>query len=326
MLKFLITIISIFIVAIVLFVAYFLIINRNSDTTVQTLSKILIGLFAIFVLIVFEIFSPLQSETKKVKLLIMTDGKGRTNVFFDELLKIGSEHGRGSQALHIVSLFAPPKNKKEAIQNKMNSVLLDIIEMATLTWLANRQGHVHWDTINEYFEGISGGGGKIDISPNAEKDPLKISIEEIKDLLKENFFQVPRGHLGELFLPSGSKITTERSGLIRTIKISNKYVDEFKIEILLISSGGLTYASLGENIKKQTLKDKSPDSWYTRHFLVNFSAKYNKLRRGSPETKIQRRWINGIMADYYNDFEWSLIKTDLEKFYNQNTNQEEQSR
>jgi hypothetical protein len=315
--KYLITIVAIIIAGFVSFIVWYLAINRTSETATQTLLKIIIGLFTISILICFDILSPGKVETKEVKLLMLINKTGEVDGFVNELQKTGSEHSKGYQEINNVIVFTPRKNKDNTKQYKLDSDHLDIVEMATFFWLSTRN-RAHWDVQNKYFEGISGGGGNQRKSMGAENKPLKLDDKKLAEILERNIFQADGGYLPWMFLPSGSKMTTERTELSRIIKISNKYIDEFKIEITHVGHGGLLWTDLGENIKKYKLGKDINESWYTSHFIINLSVKYNRLRKGSPETKKQIAWINSIMEDYYNDFDWRLIKKDLEKYYSLN--------
>jgi len=303
-------ILIIFSLVIIVFCGWQLWVNRASENFTQIFLKITTGLLVILLLVLYEVYSPLPAESKEVKVLILRN-KNMETANFDfhkRLLKTGSEHRKVYDALHDVEMLF---GRKESSTIRQNDLSLDLLEMTIWLWLAGKY-NLHWRVENKTFEGISGGGGTGDIANDAEKNPYAFTGEDLRETLKDNMFIVPEWRIGVIYLPSNSTVNIERTSLTRTIKISNRHIDEFKIKITSMGHSGLTYTDLGENIKK-TLE--SPDSWYANNYRVNFEVKYDKWRRGSPETKQQKEWVSEIMADFYNDFEWSLVKPDLEKAY-----------
>lgn len=288
-------------------------VNRHDEKIAQIGVKILIlAIVTSFTLIIFQIISPLPSDSKTVDILILRNKKV-VNIkdFSEKLLKVGSPHKNGYGLLHIVSLFSP-KNKDIEIDPEVISI--DLLETSFWTWLSKRY-HLHWDVDIEYFEGISGGQEHTKKSTDAEKNPTKFSSDDIQSYLQDSIFLVPTGQLRGISLPSGSTLNIiERNKHRRIYQIKNKHID-FKIEIRNIGSSGLVYTTLGENIKK-TLP--SSESWYSDNLKVKFECRYTKRLRGSLATKKQREWVNEIMNDFYNDFEWRLVKPDLEKAYSSN--------
>ena len=302
------------ILAIILFLsagsAYLILVNRHDEKIAQIGVKILVlAIVTSFTLVIFQIISPLPSESKTVDVLILRNKK-IVNIkdFFEKLLKVGSPHKNGYELLHTTSLLSP---KNEDIEIDPEVISIDLLEMSFWTWLSKRY-HLHWDVDIEYFEGISGGQGNLEKSADAEKNPKELSSDDIAGYLKDSIFLVPKGQLLGVSLPSGSTLNIiARDNHRRAFQIQNKFID-FKIDIHKVGNSGLLVTTLGENIRK-TLP--SPDSWYSDNFKVKFECRYNRFFRGSLDTKKQREWVNEIMDDFYNDFEWQLVKPDLEKAY-----------
>jgi len=288
-------------------------VNKHDEKIAQIGVKILIlAIVTSFTLVIFQIISPLPSDSKTVDVLILRNKKV-VNIkdFFEKLLKVGSPHKNGYELLHTTSLFSP-KNKGIEIDPEVISI--DLLEMSLWTWLSKRYA-LHWDVDIEYFEGISGGQGNINPAVDAEKNPTILSSEEIQEYLQDSIFLVSKGQLRKISLPSGSTLNIiERHKYKRIYQIKNKHID-FKIEIYKIGQSGLLFTTLGENIKK-TLP--SAESWHSDNLKVKFECRYSKRFRGSLATKKQRKWVNEIMNDFYNDFEWRLVKPDLEKAYSSN--------
>ncbi|GAF77533.1 unnamed protein product, partial [marine sediment metagenome] len=91
---------------------YLLWVNRYDEKIAQIGVKILLlAIVTSFILIIFQILSPLPSESKTVDILILRNKEVvNTKDFFEKLLKVGSSHKNGYGLLHQVSLFSP-KNK-----------------------------------------------------------------------------------------------------------------------------------------------------------------------------------------------------------------------
>lgn len=307
------TIVGIILLGLLIGSVYLILVNRHDEKIAQIGVKILIiAIVTSFTLIIFQIISPLPSDSKTVDILILRNKKV-VNIkdFSEKLLKVGSLHKNGYGLLHNVSLFSP---KNKGIKINPDVISIDLLEMSFWTWLSKRY-HLHWDVDIEYFEGISGGQGNINKSADAEKNPKKLSSDDISGYLQDSIFLVPKGHLWGLSLPSGSTLNIiERDKHRRAFQIKNKFID-FEIDIHKVGGSGLLFTTLGENIRK-TLP--SPDSWYSDNFKVKFECKYSKWFRGSLNTKKQKKWVNEIMNDFYNDFDLSLVKPDLEKAYSSN--------
>jgi len=290
-----------------------ILVNKHDEKIAQIGVKILIlAIVTSFTLVIFQIISPLPSDSKTVDVLILRNKKV-VNIkdFFEKLLKVGSPHKNGYELLHTTSLFSP-KNKGIEIDPEVISI--DLLEMSLWTWLSKRYA-LHWDVDIEYFEGISGGQGNINQAVDAEVNPTKFSSDDIQEYLQDSIFLVDKGQLWKLSLPSGSSLNIiDRTKCRRSYQIKNKHID-FTIDIHKVGGSGLLVTTLGENIRK-TLP--SPDSWFSDNFKVKFECRYSKWFRGSLNTKKQKKWVNEIMNDFYNDFEWRLVKPDLEKAYSSN--------
>jgi len=249
------------------------------------------------------------SDNKSVQVSILRNKK-EVNVydFMVKLLKVNSRHKKGYVLLNNVNLFFP-KNK-EIIANS-DVIAFDLLEMAFWTWLSKRY-HLHWDVDIDEIEGISGGGGTIDIKSDAEKEPLKLSLEDIQKYLKNNTYSAHKGNIWGITLPSGSSLDIQRNGAYsRIINIKNQYID-FKIKMYHPGNSGLEFTVFGENIKKSL---QSPEEWFVEDFKVKFDCKYTIPDNETLQFEKQKKWVNEIMENFYNDFEWALIEPDLDKAY-----------
>lgn len=257
-------------------------------------------------------YFPLPNDGNTTDVLILRkEGRLGIGEFESKLLKVGSTHKEGYVLLNSVNIFFP-RNDEIEVDSKTEA--LDLLEMTFWLWLAKRY-NVHWEVDIDRFDAISGGQYVISPSKNSEENPMKLLPSQLQEHLYDNTYLVHEGQLWGITLPSGTSVNAiERTSSRRIFQIENKHID-FRIEIYKIGQSGLDYTTLGENIKKAL---ESPDSWYSENFKVKFDCKYKKLFRGSPSTIKQKEWINELIKDFENDFEWDLIKPDLERAYSGN--------
>jgi len=287
--------------------------NRESTNSIELFTKIFIAFIAAFLIIILDIFKPAVSDTKTVKVLILrNDDDVETNDFSDRLLKI-NPFTNGYYLLHQVNLFS----KKIEDNKDKKTIALDLIESTFWVWLAKTY-NIHWEVDKTYFEGISGGGGNIEISKNAEKETTKYKLDKLKVDLKDNYYEISPGFFWGLSLPKNTKVTfLERSSHERTVLFSNNYI-QFKISIYQIGNSGLNFSNLGETIIQSLSKYyHEPDKFYTNNIIVEFNCDYSRWLKGSPTTKKQKFWVNEIMDDFYKDFDWEKLKPEIEKIYNE---------
>ena len=80
-----------------------------------------------------------------------------------------------------------------------------------------------------------------------------------------------------------------------------------------IGTSGTGFTKLGEQLAKD-LPGKKQD-WISDRLFLNMSCDFSSIRKGSPHLKKQREWINVMMDRIENDFDWTIIKPDLQKAY-----------
>lgn len=294
--------------------SWFLIINRADDKFNQIFSKVLIALVAAIVLIGFELLLKPKPIEKKVKVLTLRN-KTYTNLteFSNRLLKINSDFKNGYSIMSTVELFSINNINKLGNKYKPDQISLDNLEYSFWTWLGKKYT-IHWDIEQDYFEGISGGGGNTSAVQDADKETKILKYEELKSLLSSNqLINDIHGGFFKINFPKGSHIEIiEDTENRRAYKIHNKYYKLY-IEMYSIGTSGLTYTTLGEKIKK-TLK-ASDNEWYSDRLILKMKCEFSSFRKGSPQLIKQKNWIIDIMEGIEHDFDWEKIKPELEKAY-----------
>jgi hypothetical protein len=295
---------------------WFLIINRADDRFNQIFSKILIALVAAIVLIGFELLIKPKPVESKVKVLTLRN-KDYTNIreFSNRLHKINSEYKNGYSLMSNTEIFNANEIKKLGDNYNSDQIGLDNLEFSFWAWLGNKY-MIHWDIEQDYFEGISGGGGNTSAAENADKETMILKYSDLKTMLISNQF-IPEGHgqFFEIHFPKSTKIKViEDTKNRRSYKISNKYYNLI-IEMYSIGNSGLTYTTLGENIK-EALKATNTD-WYSDRLIIKMKCDFSSFYKGSPHLIKQKQWIIDIMDGIAHDFDWDNIKPELERAYNQ---------
>jgi hypothetical protein len=288
---------------------WFFTLNYGSNKLNQTLVKIVGFLAAALVFIFLDIFSVNNEFSTSIKVL-MPRNKGYYLVdkFTNKLDFVGSDHVKGYSLMDRVIVFSKHNSEKQF--NNENALSLDIVEMTFWQWMSSKY-HLHWQVVNEEFIGIQGGGSTGSKAENASDSTKFISHAEMSEILKDNFLELHEPFYWGIHLPYKSKlIVIKRDEYERTYKINSKNIETL-ISIRWVGNSGIEYSKLGDAILKELHKGE----WYSNNIRVTFETKTKRLRVFSLETKNQIKWINEIQDDFYNDFDWSLIKVDLEKAY-----------
>ncbi len=294
--------------------SWFLIINRADERFNQIFSKILIALIAAIVLIGFELLVRPKPVEKKIKVLTLRN-KDYTNMseFSNRLLKINSDYKNGYSIMSDIEIFSSKHVESIGEDYDAESIGLDNLEYSFWTWLGKKY-MIHWDIEQDYFEGISGGGGNTSIAQNADKQTRKLKYKELKDLLISNqLMPEEHGRFFEIHFPKNTSIDViEDSKHRREYIIKNKYYS-LTVTIYSIGGSGLTYTNLGEKIKAGLSGNK--DEWYSDRLILSMKCNFSSFRKGSPELIKQKNWIIDIMNGIEHDFDWSNLKPELEKAY-----------
>ncbi len=290
---------------------WFFALNYGSNKLNQTLVKIVGFLAAALVFIFLDVFLVNNEMTSTIKVLLP---RSEDTYIFDELFNkldyIGSDHLKGydlmSQEMYFLKFDAEKQFTNESARS------LDIVEMTFWNWMSNKYA-LHWQVVNEEFIGFRGIGGCKGNSKaeNANDSTKFISYDEMSEILRNNTLELSRVFYGGIHLPEKSILSVlkrdkyERSYLINTKNI------ETKISIRSVGNGFMEHSRLGDSL----IKDLPKGKWHSNNIIVTLETKTKRARIFSPETKKQIAWIKEIQDDFYNDFDWSLIKIDLEKFY-----------
>jgi len=298
-----------FIVILIGSLIWFSAINFGSNKLNQTLMKIIGFLAAALVFFFLDIFSINNEFSTSIKVLMP---RNKNQYLVDKLSQkldyVGSDHVKGYNLMDEVMTFSRHNSEK---QFKNESALsIDIVEITFWQWMSSKY-RLHWQVVNEEFIGIQGGGSLGFKAENASDSTNFISHLDMSELLRDNYLELHKPFYAGIHLPYKSKlIVINRNEHERTYEIISKNI-ETRINITCSNNSGIEHSRLGDSILKELPKGE----WYSNNVRVKFQTKKKRLRIFSEETKSQTKWINEIQDDFYNDFDWSLIKVDLEKAY-----------
>jgi len=292
----------------------FLILNRADEKFNQIFSKILIALIAAIVLIGLELLVNPKPIEKKIKILTLRN-KDYTilSEFSKKLLKANSDFKNGYLIMSDIETFSSQHIQNLGNKYDPETISLDNLEYSFWTWLGKRY-MIHWDIDQDYFEGISGGGGNISINRGADKETENVSYLELKNLLKSNqLMPFEHGRFFNIQFPKNTKIKIiEETKHRRAYEIKNNYF-KLNVEMYSIGTSGLTYTTLGEKIIESL---KAVDNeLYSDRLIMNLKCSFSSIRKGSPNLIKQKDWILDIVNGLEHDFEWNNIKPELEKAY-----------
>lgn len=288
---------------------WFFTLNYGSNKLNQTLIKIVGFLAAALVFIFLDIFTVNNELSATIKVL-MPRNKNNYLIenFSNKLTFIGSDHAKGYNLMHSVILFSRQNSEKQF--NNENGRSLDFVEMTFWQWMSSKY-RLHWQVDNEEFIGIQGGGSTGSKAENASDSTNFISYDEMSEILKDNILELNKGFYMGIHFPYMSNLTVLKSDEYERAYLINSKNIETKIYIRCVGNSGIEGSKLGYLI----LKDLPKGDWYSNNIIIKFESKIKRPRIFSIETKNQIKWIHEIQNDFYNDFDWSLIKSDLEKAY-----------
>jgi hypothetical protein len=288
------------------------VINEGSPSLLASLLK---SLFGPVILSLFffgsELISPVASIKDEVYVFAPRQGE---DVFWEELVKIGSSHANGIEVLRSInwdpSVLPKPSTKEDpgVSENRIYPYYLGRFEVAFWNWIDNSYGG-HWQRKLNRFIGISSSSGGGEEVPDAEPNPQRFCKTDIEAFLDSNqalklFPNMLTVHA--LGFPSGTKLTVT-GRYPRSIFIKTKNI-EFTIVIGIGAFETMGGGPLAEKIRtKLGLANPQID-----FFDVRFEIKTKNLRRWSPNTEKQIAWAKEFIENFKNDFSWELIRKDLE--------------
>ena len=283
---------------------YLIWLNRDSRESIALFIKVAAAILVAVTLLTYELTTPVPKDTAKIKFLILRD----KNLLID-LSRIlsysGSEHLKGYQTLYLLSLFG--LNKKEVESIDKDKLFHGLVEASIWKWLADTY-HLNWWALDrKIFQGISGGGGNVE-QPRADETE-KISYD-INNQLSEIMPGLRVNSFHDISLPKGTNVNVKRigSGYVE-ITFSNIHMD-LSITLYHVGNAGVLGTRLGDELLKKLPKS---DEYYSWNYFISIEAKYNPWLKWSPETNRQRKWAKELIELMRNDFDWDLVKKDLEK-------------
>jgi len=306
---------SMLVVTMILFAGLLLLIwfNRDSERVWSLSLKVIGAVAAGAFLLIYELQSPLEEYVVDVPVIVILDDELQLAPLTRPLADVGSQHLQFSTSFFMAKSLAVgtieiPEDHDKAFDARQEYAL-DLLEKAFWMWVGQGQPG-HWQTEQEMFYGVAGYSGSTRQAASAERNPRLYSAEEIRSLLGKNTLIGATWGIG-LCLPSGSRLSIERSEGARTARIDNRHVS---VEIDMQSRSG---GYIDETGMLQTLLydlAQPEGKWTSAEINVRFRARYNRWLRGSSSTAQQREWIEAMTRRFEHDFGWTGIREDLEKY------------
>ncbi len=304
-----ISFILIFILVILIVVIFwFLIINWGSSKLNLTILKLIGVILATSIFIIFDVFSTENEFSKNIRVVLLKDKESYYNDYLSsKLFYIGSEHSKGYQKITHMECFA---KKNYSDKQKFTKNSLDLLEVSFWSWFADLY-HIHWQVNMKSFHGISGFYATSDIIKGANKVFEEITYETMSVILEDNSFTMWEGMFLGAKLPKGAKLeVVSRDNYKRDYKIETPNLI-LSITIFGDCNSSTEFSMLGKHFKS----DLPKNNIYSENFVVEISCLLKRSKIFSLQTQEQLKWVRQIQNQFYEDFDWFLIKPDLEKYF-----------
>ena len=171
-----------------------------------------------------------------------------------------------------------------------------LLQKAIIDILAQHHRHA-WETDISRFdigtvEEMSGP------SPNASAPGMKLSFEEIKQLLKNNRFQDSRFMQPELTLPRRTKVRIKAPEINSTAGEEGEIVFENDFVHLSIKTRfSSSMRSLGPYRLIFGYTSDKDNEFQRAEYLITINAEFNRLRSGHPEMSKYKHWVEQVASE-----------------------------
>lgn len=282
-------------------VFYFLFLNRESDSVLPILLKVITAILAAVALLSIDLFKAPEEFHSKTHFLVLWNKNDELMNLTPVAVALNLHQWHAYSLLDKTWLFMGYKPENESFA--MDEHVFDELLIATfLKWMAHHY-FLHWEMEHNYMAGISGGGGH---GVQKEDRDKETATYRLTDSL--NGFLVNDPVFNEIQLPKGSEASLQTTSLKSVFTIRNRHM-KFTFKALRLGSGGVSHSSLGDKIDAH-LKD--PGSFYTHRYIITLDAKFSRLLRWSPQTNKQKEWMKQIFSNFERDFNWDTFKPQLE--------------
>ncbi|GEM_PF-6743697 len=277
------------------FILYLSLLNKGSQESLELLKPIITAL-GTFVLLYNFLLTPHDHIERKVRIVLLTD-KSRL-VDFQTLIPLEKWHDLSGQShISLLNNFAlqEPDNP---FNPRSQDNILQFIEWVTLSWMAQKYSS-HWYVEENWFQGVSGGGGSIHAKKGAEKDP---KITSIKELIPSNIFAEKYDVMTtRICLPKDMKHSFDKEKHI--LRLEDDYS---KVEFRFFYSGG-SKKGVSEFVKLiEHQRGPLSDEWFY-HIEVDINVSFKMMRRWSVKTKQEKEWLSDFINQYDRAFSWETL-------------------
>jgi hypothetical protein len=285
--------------------------NRESSNSIDLFIKVAIAFIAALLIILLEVLKPPQNDFKEIKIPILRVKDGViTDEFSNRLLKVSSFQN-GYSKMNEVYLFS----RKMLEKYDYDKLAIDMVEYSIWVWLSNKY-NIHWQMEYQYFEGFAGGGYSGGASEDAEHEPFKLTQEMLQTELDDSYFNVGKNNFWGVMLPSNSTFKyLTRDSIRRIFEIRNRYMT-LTFTIIYTGNTGVEHSILGNKITNSlNHRFRQKIDYFTNNIIVRINCNYTSFYKGSPQTRLQRKWVQEVMTDLFNNYDFSILYEKLDKAY-----------
>jgi len=318
--KIVLIIISLILISIIVLISFYMYMNREAPNLYSILLKLGAPIIAAFLLLASDIYKDDRDSEKEFKVYFLIDKISGEPFPFHRLpklkdIRVGVETIFYDLATIRSKRKEPFDLKKENIREESNQYL----SISILYWLAENY-NLHWKLVNKTFHGLDTEKFQfIAPQPKIEENKMEFSLTNFnKNFSKFNLNELPYNSIS---LPKKTNIKLQYKkekdlNLIEKIIIENPYSRlEFLIGVGVESP--LVPPNLGggerANFRKLTKYIPNYQSWMQNIQDVTIKVHHSWLYQWSPETNLQKEWIEDLKERFEEEMDWSRTK---EKFIN----------
>ena len=145
-------------------------------------------------------------------------------------------------------------------------------------------------------------------SPDASAPSMKLSFEEIKQLLKENRFHDSRFMQPELTLPRGTRVRIKAPEINSTVGEEGEIVLDNDFVCMSIKTRQSSWMrSLGPYRWIFGYTREKDSEFQRAEYLITIKAEFKRLRSGHPEMSKYKHWVEQIVSELQTALDEQII-------------------
>ncbi|MCP4550942.1 MAG: hypothetical protein GY834_02630 [Bacteroidetes bacterium] len=284
--------------------------NFAGESISQSLWKSVGALVIVLVILIVDIVSAQKNKLTSLQTLVFaSSNRISVKTVADSLKYINSDFRYGYEIMDDTRVSDKPWAVDEYGQKSV-----ELVEFSFWAWMG-KKFPFHWQVEEQKTIGVNAfTGNSIDPQENAEKNPKRYRHNDIFKRIGSEESKHLRG-LHHVYMPKSAKWSvTNDSNNYRKHTISTKNID-MTISFRHIDSGTVSNSRLAEKLIRFFPEPVwySKDSWQTLTVQVKIGYKTKFPYNFSKDTENQVEWAEKIMREFKEQFDWMVVREDVEK-------------